>query len=108
MHPGLTHQTLKIGTRGSALALEQTRLVRDALLPVRPDLEVMIETITTRGDEVQDKPLSQVGGNGVFVRRIEQALADGAIDAAVHSAKDLPASLAPGMTIAAYLPRADA
>lgn len=100
--------TLVIGTRGSKLALVQAEMVRSALLALRPNLEVRFEIISTQGDIVQDVPLSRIGGNGVFVRRIETALCDGSIDMAVHSAKDLPSALTPGMTIAAYLQRADA
>ena len=100
--------TIKIGTRGSKLALTQTEIVRAALLRLQPGLDIALETITTKGDAIQDKPLSQIGGNGVFVRQIEVALQEGTIDLAVHSAKDLPSSLAPDLMIAAYLPRADA
>jgi hydroxymethylbilane synthase len=71
-------------------------------------MEVTLETIATKGDIVQDLPLSRIGGNGVFVRKVEEALEHGSIDLAVHSAKDLPSTIAPGMIIAAYLPRADA
>lgn len=99
---------LKVGTRGSKLALAQSEIVRAALLDLRPGIDVCLEVITTMGDAVQDRPLSQVGGNGLFVRQIEISLRDGEIDLAVHSAKDLPSALAPGTTIAAYLPRADA
>lgn len=101
-------QAVILGTRGSKLALAQAEIVRAALVERRPGLQVQIEVITTRGDVVQDRPLSEVGGNGVFVRGIEAALQDGRIDMAVHSAKDLPSELGAGMTIAAYLPRADA
>ena len=101
---------IRLGTRGSKLALVQTALVRDALLALDlgSDLDIRVEIITTKGDAVQDRPLSQIGGNGVFVRQIEAALLNGSIDMAVHSAKDLPSSLAVGTTIGAYLPRADA
>ena len=104
----LDSKTLTLGTRGSKLALAQAELVRSALLARHPDVDVRLEIITTRGDAVQDRPLSQIGGNGVFVRQIETALQDKHIDMAVHSAKDLPSALASGMTIAAFLPRADA
>jgi hydroxymethylbilane synthase len=101
-------KSIRIGTRGSKLALVQAEIVRAALLDLHPEFEVTLETIATRGDVVQDLPLSQIGGNGVFVRKVEEALEAGLIDMAVHSAKDLPSTVAPGMTIAAYLPRADA
>jgi hydroxymethylbilane synthase len=99
---------LRIGTRGSKLALAQSEIVRSAILELRPEADVRLQTITTKGDVVQDQPLSRIGGNGVFVRQIEQALLDRQVDLAVHSAKDLPSALAPGLSIAAYLPRADA
>jgi hydroxymethylbilane synthase len=105
---GIQRAVLKLGTRGSKLALIQSEIVRAALLAAHPELDVQLETITTMGDAVQDRPLNQVGGNGLFVRQIEISLRDGQIDLAVHSAKDLPSSLAPGTAIAAYLPRADA
>jgi hydroxymethylbilane synthase len=100
-------RVLVIGTRGSKLALVQAEIVRTALLDAHRDLEVRIETITTKGDTVQDRPLSQIGGNGLFVRQIEQALLDGDVDVAVHSAKDLPSLLAQGLMIGAYLARED-
>lgn len=102
-----SQRTLVIGTRGSKLALVQAEIVRSALLDALPGLAVRIETITTKGDAVQDRPLSQIGGNGLFVRQIEQALLNGGIDAAVHSAKDLPSLLAPGLAIGAYMARED-
>src|SRR5215204_1439427 len=104
-----TGQTsITVGTRGSKLALAQTEIVRSAILTLHPGVDVPLETITTKGDIVQDRSLSEIGGNGVFVRAIEAALLDGTIDLAVHSAKDLPSALSPGLEIAAYLPRADA
>jgi hydroxymethylbilane synthase len=101
-------KTITIGTRGSKLSLVQAELVRSALLAFYPDVRLHVRTITTRGDAVQDRPLSEIGGSGLFVKQIEEALRDGYIDIAVHSAKDLPSVLPAGMVIAAYLPRADA
>lgn len=98
---------LTIGTRGSKLALAQTELVRQALAAAHPGLEIVLERITTRGDIVLDRPLSAVGGKGLFVDEIEQALRQGRIDLAVHSAKDLPSTLPPDMALAAFLRRAD-
>ncbi len=99
---------LTIGTRSSKLALVQAEMVRAALLNVRPDLDVRLEHITTKGDVVQDRPLSEIGGNGLFVTQIEEALREGRVDVAVHSAKDLASTLPPDMLLAAFLPRADA
>ncbi|HYN87639.1 MAG TPA: hydroxymethylbilane synthase [Ardenticatenaceae bacterium] len=96
-----------IGTRGSPLALAQTELVIAALCALHPGATFETRRITTRGDQIQDRPLSQVGGKGLFVKEIEEALLSGAIDMAVHSLKDLPAEQPAGLVIAAYPERAD-
>lgn len=101
-------RTLTIGTRASKLALVQTDIVRTSLLRLRPDLDIRVEHITTKGDVVQDRPLSEIGGNGLFITQIEEALRAGRIDLAAHSAKDLPSTLPPDMALPAFLPRADA
>jgi hydroxymethylbilane synthase len=100
--------TLRIGTRGSVLALTQTELVRAELQRQHPDLTVEIERITTKGDTILDRPLSALGARGLFVTEIEDAMRSGRIDCAVHSAKDLPSELPHDMTITAFLQRADA
>jgi hydroxymethylbilane synthase len=93
-----TSATLRLGTRGSALARTQTdwvaRRLRDA------GIDVAIEIITTRGDDRRDVPIASIGGDGVFVRELERALLDGRIDAAVHSLKDLPTADTPGLALA--------
>ncbi len=99
---------LTIGTRGSKLALAQTALVRAALLAAHPQLQLAVERIATKGDIIHDRPFSQIGGNGLFVTEIEQALRAGTIDIAVHSAKDLPSTMPPDMAFAGIPPRADA
>src|SRR5262249_21332519 len=99
--------TIVIGTRGSKLALAQTELIRAALLAAHPKLQITVEQIATKGDLVRDRPFSQIGGNGLFVTEIEQALRAGQIHLAVHSAKDLPSVLPPDMLLAATPPRAD-
>lgn len=98
---------IRIGTRGSKLALKQASLVQTALLRAADKTETEIIILHTRGDKIQDKPLAQIGEKGVFASELEQALLDGKIDAAVHSAKDLPMALADGLEISAVLPRAD-
>lgn len=104
-----THtRILIIGTRSSKLALVQAEIVRAALLRLRPDLDIRLEHITTKGDVVQDRPLSEIGGNGLFVTQIEDALRACRVDIAVHSAKDLSSTLPSDMALAAFLPRADA
>ena len=104
--------SLRLGTRGSKLALVQTGLVRAALAAQVPALAaadaIEIVTIRTTGDAIQDRPLSEAGGKGLFVKEIEDALFAGRIDAAVHSMKDMPTLQPPGLTIAAFLPREDA
>src|SRR4026208_1933600 len=102
----------KIGTRGSPLALAQTELVIAALREKhaerRPEGAVEIVKIVTTGGRIQDRPLSEAGGKGLFTKEIEEALLAGAIDLAVHSAKDMPTILPPGLVVAAALPRGDA
>ncbi|MEJ0074157.1 MAG: hydroxymethylbilane synthase [Alphaproteobacteria bacterium] len=99
-------QSIRIGTRGSPLALAQAGMVRDALA-ARGAGESEIVTIRTSGDRIQDRPLSEAGGKGLFTKEIEEALLAGAIDLAVHSAKDMPTALPEGLMLAACLPRED-
>lgn len=96
---------LKLGTRGSPLALCQAGLVSEELRRRWPDLDVIIIPIKTSGDKFLDVALSQVGGKGLFVKEIEEALLDGRIDLAVHSLKDLPAELASGLCEGAVMRR---
>lgn len=100
---------LRIGTRGSRLALTQAEIVRTALVDshgfTAADVEIVV--ITTTGDRVTDRPLGEIGGKGLFTKEIEEALSDGRIDLAVHSAKDMPTLLPPGLGLAGYLPRED-
>ena len=102
---------LRIGTRGSPLALAQATLVRQALAALSPALAepdaVMVEVIKTTGDRVTDRLLAEIGGKGLFTKEIEEALLDGTIDLAVHSMKDMPTWLPDGLVMAAMLPRAD-
>jgi len=102
---------LRIGTRGSPLALWQARHVADALRAVFPALAapgaIEIVEIRTTGDRVQDRLLAEIGGKGLFAKEIEEALAEGRIDIAVHSMKDVETVLADGFVIAAVLERAD-
>ena len=98
---------LRLGTRGSQLALRQAEMVRDALLARQPELTVELEIITTHGDRAADVPLHLMSGQGVFARAIEEALLDGRVDVAVHSLKDLPSTETPGLEIAAVPPRED-
>ena len=99
--------SLRAGTRGSRLALWQTDLVASRLRQAWPGLQVERVLITTLGDRVSDVPLPRIGAKGVFTRELEDALRAGTIDLAVHSLKDLPTELPPGLVIAAILERAD-
>jgi len=99
-------QSVRIGTRGSPLALTQADMVRDALTAQNAGA-IEIVTIRTSGDRIQDRPLSEAGGKGLFTKEIEEALLAGAIDLAVHSAKDMPTVLPAGLMLAACLPRED-
>jgi hydroxymethylbilane synthase len=100
---------LRIGTRGSPLALAQARELSERLVAacgLAPEA-VDIRVIKTTGDAIQDRPLAEVGGKGLFTKEIEQALIDDAVDLAVHSSKDMPTVLPPGLVLAATLPRED-
>lgn len=94
-------RVLRLATRKSALALAQSGQVAARIRAANPGLEVELLHVVTEGDRVQDRPLAQIGGKGLFVKEIEAALLEGRADLAVHSMKDLPADLAPGLTIAA-------
>jgi hydroxymethylbilane synthase len=101
---------LRIGSRGSALALVQAREVQSRLAKAcgLPAERIEIKTIRTTGDMIQDRPLAEAGGKGLFTKEIEEALLAGAIDLAVHSSKDMPTILPAGLVLSAFLPREDA
>ena len=99
--------TLIIGTRGSQLALWQAEWVQRQLKQIAPDLSVVLKRIQTSGDKIQDVPLAKVGGKGLFVKEIEEALLRKDIDLAVHSMKDLPAVLPSGLHIICVPERED-
>jgi len=100
---------LRIGSRGSPLALAQAREVRTRLAAAHGlDLEqIEIRVIRTTGDAIQDRPLAEAGGKGLFTKELEEALIAGHIDLAVHSSKDMPTVLPTGLLLAAFLPRED-
>ena len=102
-------QPLKIGTRGSPLALWQAHEVRRKLMAAfdLPEAAFEIVIIKVMGDTIQDKALREIGGKGLFTREIEEALSEGAIDIAVHSMKDMPVEQPEGLLLDCYLPRAD-
>ena len=103
--------SVRIGTRGSPLALAQTGEVRARLAAVHPALAqpdaISVVVIRTSGDRIQDRTLAEAGGKGLFTKEIDDALLAGAIDLAVHSMKDVPTWLPPGLAIACLLPRED-
>jgi hydroxymethylbilane synthase len=98
---------VRLGSRGSRLALTQAEVVAERLREVRPDVDVAIVPITTAGDRDRSKPFGEIGERGVFVKEIEEALLAGRVDVAVHSAKDMTSTAADGLVVGAYLPRED-
>jgi hydroxymethylbilane synthase len=98
---------LRLGTRKSPLALWQAEHVRDRLQALHPGLAVELVKITTEGDQILDRSLARVGGKGLFIKELEQALQDERIDLAVHSLKDVTVALPVGMHLAAILERED-
>jgi hydroxymethylbilane synthase len=99
---------VRLGSRGSRLALTQAELVAEALRRDRADLDVALVPITTTGDRDRSKPFGEIGARGVFVKEIEEALLAGRIDVAVHSAKDMTSTATDGLAIGAFLLREDA
>jgi hydroxymethylbilane synthase len=104
LHQSMRSNTIKIGTRGSKLALWQAEQVRAGLAAVFPDLTFEKTIIKTKGDVILDVSLSEIGDKGLFTREIEHALLNREIDLAVHSLKDLPTELPEGLTIGGMLP----
>ncbi|WP_323042369.1 hydroxymethylbilane synthase [Gemmobacter sp.] len=102
-------QPLRIGTRGSPLALAQAHETRDRLMAAHglPDAAFQIVVIKVTGDRIQDRSLREAGGKGLFTREIEDALLDGSIDLAVHSTKDMPTLQPDGLVLDCFLPRED-
>jgi hydroxymethylbilane synthase len=98
---------LRLATRGSALALAQSRLVADGLRSAWPELRVELVTVVTEGDRRRDVPAAALGGKGIFTAAVQEAVLDGQADLAVHSAKDLPAAQVPGLVLAAVPERDD-
>jgi hydroxymethylbilane synthase len=99
--------TLRIATRQSRLALWQAQHVAAQLREAHPGLAVELVPMTTQGDRIVDRSLAQVGGKGLFIKELEVAIAEGRADIAVHSMKDVPSDMPPGMILAAMLTRAD-
>jgi len=98
---------LRIGSRGSRLALIQSEWVRDELVRLHPGLQVEIEVIQTKGDKLLDAPLAKIGDKGLFTKELEAAMLKGRTDMAVHSAKDMPTAVPDGLAIVAFTARED-
>ncbi|APG28508.1 hydroxymethylbilane synthase [Syntrophotalea acetylenivorans] len=103
----MSQQRFRIGTRASRLALWQAEWVKSSLQQLHPTLQVELVKIQTEGDRILDVPLAKIGGKGLFVKEIEEALLDGRIDLAVHSMKDVPTLLPPGLELRCITERAD-
>jgi hydroxymethylbilane synthase len=101
-------RAITLATRGSLLALAQARQMQELLCAAHPGREVQLKIITTSGDRQQTHPLTDAGGKGLFIKEIEEALLSGEADLAIHSAKDVPAEIPPGLALAATPPRAAA
>jgi hydroxymethylbilane synthase len=99
---------VRLGSRGSRLALTQAGLAAEALRLANPGLDVALVPITTIGDRDRSKPFGEIGARGVFVKEIEEALLEGRVDVAVHSAKDMTSTATDGLAIGAFLVREDA
>lgn len=100
-------KNIRIGTRGSQLALYQANKVKATLESAFPELKVELEIIKTKGDKILDVALSKIGDKGLFTKEIENALLDGSVDIAVHSLKDLPTTLPEGLKLGAVLERGE-
>lgn len=101
------NQLVRIGSRGSRLALMQAEWVRRRIAARHPDLGAQIEIISTKGDKILDAPLAKIGDKGLFTKELENALLDDRIDIAVHSAKDMPTAIPDGLEIIAFTERED-
>ena len=99
---------IRVGSRGSRLALTQAELVADRLREADPSFDIALVPITTAGDRDRTKPFGEIGARGVFVKELEEALLARRVDVAVHSAKDMTSTDTEGLSVGAYLPRGDA
>lgn len=103
----MKQRQIRIGSRESRLAIAQTRLVMRALEKRFPDVEWVLKTFKTTGDKILDKSLDKIGGKGLFVKELDRALLDGAIDYAVHSLKDVPMEHSPELPLVSFIQRGD-
>ena len=100
-------RTIRVGSRESALAVAQAKLVMDAIRSAHPDIGLELVTMKTTGDRILDRTLDQIGGKGLFVRELDAALLEGRVDITVHSCKDLPMEIPEGLPLAAFTRRED-
>ena len=100
-------ETMVLGTRGSELALWQSKFIQSKLSTLFPSITIKLRIIKTLGDKILDSPLSKIGDKGLFTKEIEKALLDGTIDIAVHSLKDIPTQVPDGLMIGAITERED-
>ena len=98
---------VRLGSRGSKLALTQAQRAADRLREADPSLDIALVPITTSGDRDRSRPFGEIGARGVFVKEIEEALLSGGVDVAIHSAKDMTSTAGDGLSVGAYLPRDD-
>ena len=103
----MSKEIIRIGSRESALAVIQSELAIKEIQRVLPEAETVLVTMKTTGDRILNRPLDQIGGKGLFVKELDQALLDGRCDLTVHSLKDMPMEQPPGLPILAYLKRED-
>lgn len=101
----MSKRTIRVGSRESALAVAQTRLVMDVIQKHHPELELELVTMKTTGDKILDRSLDQIGGKGLFVKELDKALMEGRIDISVHSLKDMPMETPEDLPILAYSKR---
>lgn len=99
---------IRIGSRESSLAVVQSEIIIEAIRKLEPRAEIELVTMKTTGDKILDRTLDKAGGKGLFVKELDRALLEGEVDLTVHSLKDMPMELAPGLKLAAYSPRASA
>ena len=100
-------RTIRVGSRDSRLAVEQTMLLLREIEKAHPELSIELITMKTTGDVILDRRLDQIGGKGLFVKELDAALADGRIDLSIHSLKDLPMEETPDYPLVAYSRRGD-
>ena len=98
---------IRVGSRDSALAVRQAELLMEAVSAAHPEIKLTLVTLKTTGDKILDRTLDQIGGKGLFVKELDEALLDGRADVTVHSCKDLPMEISPALPLAAFSRRED-